>query len=394
VRILFLSQLLPLPLDAGPKIRSYYVLRHLKDAGHDVTLACFTRPTDRTEHVRELERLCDSVEAVPLVRSRARDLYNGLCSLASNTPFLVLRDQIQAMDDRLRRLSERSFDAVHVDQLWMAPYVHRCAGIALRVLDQHNAVFRVPERLAANRTNPLVRTLLRYETRKMERYERRTFDDFGHVVWVSDEDRQAFPALNGAASHQVIPIAVDTKSRTPIRRSCPFRVTFLGGIHWPPNAEGVRWFARHAWPHVLRAVPNAVLTVVGKGSVGTLGTNTTASNVVVTGYLSDTELSQVLVETAVFVVPLLTGAGMRVKILDAWSWGLPIVSTTVGAEGVRATHGENMLIADHADQFATEVIRVLQDGALATRLSTSGRDTVESLYDWRSVYQAWDRVYH
>jgi glycosyltransferase involved in cell wall biosynthesis len=213
-------------------------------------------------------------------------------------------------------------------------------------------------------------------------------------VWVSEEDRRAFPALNGATSHRVIPIAVDTRDRTPIERPSPFRVTFLGGIHWPPNAEGVRWFARNAWPRISRTIPGAVLTIVGKGSLGTLGTNGTSSNVALTGYLPDGELSRVLAETAVFIVPLLTGAGMRVKILDAWSWGLPIVSTTIGAEGVHAVNGDNMLIADGADAFATEVIRVLQDRSLATRLAAQGRDTVESFYDWRSVYQAWDTVYH
>ncbi len=98
-------------------------------------------------------------------------------------------------------------------------------------------------------------------------------------------------------------------------------------------------------------------------------------------------------ETAAFIVPLQAGGGMRVKILDAWSWGLPVISTTIGAEGLHATSGENLLIADSAAGFAEAVQRVLAERALADRLSRMGRATVETHYDWQSAYPAWDRVY-
>jgi glycosyltransferase involved in cell wall biosynthesis len=84
---------------------------------------------------------------------------------------------------------------------------------------------------------------------------------------------------------------------------------------------------------------------------------------------------------------------MRVKILDAWSWALPVVSTTIGAEGIRSLHGENILISDDPAEFTDSLVRVLRSSELASRLSAGGRATVESHYDWRAVYQAWDRVY-
>jgi glycosyltransferase involved in cell wall biosynthesis len=394
VRILALTQVLPLPLDAGPKIRAYYVLRHLAEAGHDVTLVSFVRPGDRDSDVRSLGRLCSAVETVPLSRSRAHDLRDGLRSLASATPFLVLRDQRKAMDERVRQVMARgSFDAVHADQLWMAPYAARCAGIGLKVLDQHNAVFKVPDRLAANQRNPAARALLRREASKLASFERSTFDAFDHVVWVSADDRNAFPP-DGAmarARHDIIPIAVDPGQRQPVERSRPFRVTFLGGGHWPPNAEGVRWFAEAIWPRVAPAAPEAVFTVIGKSAPARLGRSDLRSRIEAPGYVPD--LRRFLSETAVFVVPLRTGAGMRVKILDAWCWGLPVVTTTVGAEGLRANHGDNVLIGDSDEAFAEHVVRVLRTPSLARQLSASGRATVEAHYDWRTSYRAWDRVY-
>jgi glycosyltransferase involved in cell wall biosynthesis len=258
------------------------------------------------------------------------------------------------------------------------------------VLDQHNAVFRVPERLAVNRRNPVVKSMLRREARKLARFERDTVARFDRVVWVTEEDRDAFPPRgSGARPDLVIPIAVDPGATRPIQRTRPFRVTFLGGIHWPPNAEAVRWFAERVWPKVAAAVPESVFTVIGKGSPGRLGDG---PRITLTGYVP--ELSPYLAETAAFVVPLLTGAGMRVKILDAWCWALPVVSTSIGAEGLKGVHGENLLMADEPEAFAESVIRVLTDDREAARLAGGGRATVEASYDWRRVYGAWDQIYH
>jgi glycosyltransferase involved in cell wall biosynthesis len=100
-----------------------------------------------------------------------------------------------------------------------------------------------------------------------------------------------------------------------------------------------------------------------------------------------------LSETAAFIVPLQAGGGMRVKILDAWSGGLPVISTSIGAEGLMARDGENLLLADSPDAFARAVLRVLHEPALAARLAEGGRRTVDDNYDWRRVYPAWDEVY-
>jgi polysaccharide biosynthesis protein PslH len=395
VRILFLSQLLPLPLDAGPKIRAYYVLRHLVESGHDVSLVCFVRPTDRGSDAEALRRLCGTVETVPMPRSRLKNVHDGLRSLASSMPFLILRDQIPAMFERLNGLVEgRHFDAVHADQLWMATYAAACSTVPLKVLDQHNAVFRVPERLAEHQANPLLRAAMRREASKLERFEQGMLDRFDRVVWVNDDDRRAVRDRNGhpGACDEVIPIAVDPAAHPAIERVRPFRVTFLGGVHWPPNAEGVRWFLERVWPRVAQASPGAVFTVIGKGGEERFASAGRDGGIEIAGYVSDP--NRYLAETAVFVVPLLAGAGMRVKILDAWCRGLPVVSTSIGAEGISVADGVDIAIADGEDAFAGQVVRILRDDAFARRLAENGRAAVEALYDWRKVYRAWDEVYH
>jgi glycosyltransferase involved in cell wall biosynthesis len=394
MRILFVTQILPLPLDAGPKVRAYYVLRYLAEAGHDVHLVSFVRPGDTSEHIEVLRRLCGSMEAVPIVRSRLRDARDGVRSLVTRMPFLVLRDDLPAMRDTLRRLTgARSFDAIHADQLWMAPYgMQSDLPIGLSVLDQHNAVFQVPRRMAEHHRNPAVRALLHGESARLEAYEREACRRFDRVAWVTDEDRRAvLRDEDRGRRDSVIPIAVDPAARPRMIRSRPFRVTFLGGLHWPPNREGAAWFLERIWPRVAQALPAAVFTVLGRDGAKALPRAHQQRRVEVTGYVNDPR--PYLADTAVFVVPLKSGAGMRVKILDAWCWGVPVVSTTVGAEGLRAVHDDNLMLADTEEAFADAVIKLARDRRVAGRLADSGRATVERCYDWRKIYTAWDGVY-
>jgi glycosyltransferase involved in cell wall biosynthesis len=143
---------------------------------------------------------------------------------------------------------------------------------------------------------------------------------------------------------------------------------------------------------VRAAVPDAILTVIGKSPPGELRRDSRPSNgIEVTGYVDDP--TPYLAETAVFIVPLHAGGGMRVKILDAWIWGLPVVSTSVGAEGIDGLSGGDLLLVDSPDDFAAAVVKVMRRPELADRLSAAGRRKVEVRYNWRAEYKAWDDVY-
>jgi glycosyltransferase involved in cell wall biosynthesis len=425
MRILFLTQVLPYPLDAGPKARAYYVLQHLS-RGHQITLLSFARPADPPGAIEHLRTVCEAVHTVPIHRSRARDARHLVRSLTTDMPFLIARDEVSEMARVARALVEpahadhpqpatESFDAIHADQLWMAPYALQARSSAISgprprlVLDQHNAVFQIPQRLARYERNPMRRALLELEGHKLARYEARVSQQFDHVVWVTDVDRMTLSAhlakarrptsndqpcpASGGPSTSVIPICVDPERQRVIgRRPDAHRITFLGGLHWPPNAVGMIWFSRDIWPSVQRQVPGAMLTIIGKDPSRALSTASRSTmGVELTGYIPDP--TPYLAETAVFIVPLQAGGGMRVKILDAWCWGLPVVSTRVGAEGIRVRDGENVLLADTARAFAEAVVRVLREPGLSARLAAGGRRTAEAHYDWRKVYPAWDRVY-
>jgi glycosyltransferase involved in cell wall biosynthesis len=404
VKILFLTQVLPYPLDAGPKVRAYYTLRHLVDSGHDLTLVSFIRKSDPPEAIKHLQRYCNRIITVPLQRSRWLDFLALMRSLLTGEPLLIARDYNAPMYRQLRALVEQNhFDAIHADQLWMAPYALAArAGAELRgrrprlILDQHNAVFLIPRRLADQARNPITRLAYRRESACMAAYEARTCLQFDRVVTVTEQDRHYLLQLykNGHQPHfaGVIPICVDIPS-TPVPRppSPGSEILFIGGMHWPPNADGVEWFTRQILPVIRARIPDACLTAIGKQPPRSLQPDVQAGHVRLPGYVE--HLQPYWGRSGAFVVPLRAGGGMRVKILDAWASGVPVISTTVGAEGLPCSPGQNILLADTADEFAQAVIQVLTDQELAERLSQGGRATLQQYYDWRTTYTAWDEVY-
>jgi glycosyltransferase involved in cell wall biosynthesis len=403
MHILLLTQVLPYPLDAGPKTRAYYVLRALAEE-HEVTLISFTRSTDTQAAIDHLRTICGAVISVPIRRSKAADARFLAGSLSTPTPFVIARDHSPAMEQAISDATLRHgpFDAVHSDQLWMAPYArfaYACAPFGRKphlVLDQHNATWRIFDRLAQTERNPLTRALYGLESRKLARFELETCNSFDAVVWVTQDDVAEMQAISQEVkvhASAVIPICIDAKQEPPISRvEIPKRITFVGGLHYPPNAQGVLWFVRNVMPLILPRVPDAVLTVVGKQPPSELAqAGIPPENLDITGYVNDVQ--PWLTETAAFIVPLLAGGGMRVKILDGWRWGLPIVSTRVGAEGIVYDEQDNILIADDPTAFANAVVHLLQHPQDAQRLADAGRAWVEDHYHWHTVYRQWLSLY-
>ena len=240
MRILFLSQVLPYPLDAGPKMRSYYVIRHLAQK-HEVTLLTFIRESDNASDIDHMAGICHAVHTVPIKRSRAQDLRFSLQSVLTAQPFLILRDHSPAIMDTLQQVvTSTAFDVIHADQLWMAQYVLAAKKFSPQsklILDQHNAVYLIPQRLAGDEVQPLKRRFLAGESKRLAAYEQDICGRFDQVVWVSSEDRQAVTALSPSKVTpnrftSVIPICANLSS-DDLRPLNPnrFRITFMGGLH-------------------------------------------------------------------------------------------------------------------------------------------------------------------
>jgi len=393
-QVLFLTPILPYPLDSGAKARAYYVLRQLAQR-HDVTLISFVRPGDPPEAAPHLRRHCSQVVGVPLKRSPGRTAWADLRAWLTGRPAAVVRDASIEMRQRLRTLGG-PFDVIHADQTSMAQHALAARRLLATqgrqrprvVLDAHNALFRVLEQTAHDEPNPWRRAIIRHEARAMRRYELGLVQAVDAMVCVSEADRQYL----GAAKAAVIPICIDLADRPLVEPATEQDlILHLGAMFGAPNARGVLWFAREVLPLVRAKVPGAPLAVIGRRPPDDVRALSAKAGIEVLGFVVDP--TPHLARTAAFVVPMDSGAGMRVRIVDAWAWGVPVVSTTFGAEGIMVRDGHDILIADDAHAFADAVVRLLTDSRLRQSLRDAGRRAAAERYDWRAVYPQWDEVY-
>jgi len=383
LQILFLSNVLPYPLDAGPKVRAYYVLRALAQR-HDVSLISFTRPSDTPAALAHLRKMCGKVIALPISRAKWREPVYFAQSAAKHIPYLIARDMRPEMFEAVRaECAANPPDVIHADQLSMAAYALDGAA-KCRTLDEHNAVWRIVEHMRDAAANPITKMMYAREAGLMRGYEREMCGKFKHVFTVSEADRAALGLLPGASS--VVPICIDPDEYLVVEPSpAASDVLFVGTVFYPPNVDAVMWFAKNSWPVIRQAHPAARFVIVGaRPAPQILALAAQDSRIIVKGYVPD--LAEVLRGCAAFIAPIRAGAGMRVKILDAWARGVPVVSTTLGAEGIETTDGEDILLADAPAAFADAVMRLLARPDVRHQLARNARAKVETRYNWRVRY--------
>jgi glycosyltransferase involved in cell wall biosynthesis len=389
---MLLTQVLPYPPDSGPKIKTLNVIKYLAQH-HEIHLVSFVRG-DQSADVQRLRAYCQTINTVPMIRSTLRDGWAMIRSLFSDQPWVMVRDDVKEMHQLINRLcAENTFDIIHADQMNMGQYAY-CLSGHKSILDTHNALWLLYKRLWQNMKPGIRKWFLGRDWRLLKRYEAHQCQEFDYVLAVSQEDRTA---LEEAAGHPleitVIPIAVDTDEIKPVTRgSDADHILYLGTMYWPPNIDGVNWFTQEVMPLLRAQRPALVFDVVGSHPPKELlELNRPGTGLNVTGYVKD--VTPYLQKAGLMICPLRAGGGMRVKILEALAQGLPVVSTTIGCEGIAVTPGQDVLIADTPQDFAGAVLRILEERSLADELAKNGRKLIEDKYDYRKACIPLDQMY-
>ena len=270
---------------------------------------------------------------------------------------------------------------MHADSLDLATYLPACSGLPV-VCVHHDVESALLRRRAEVEPQRWRSAYLRYQSRLMLEVERRWCERIALNVAVSDQDRTLLKRLAPASRIAVVPNGVDVEEFGP--DSTPGTgVAYVGGTNPFPNLDALNFFCDQILPHLRTASADVQARWIGRASPEQQRSYRDRFGVELTGYAED--VRPLMHEAACHIVPLRVGGGSRLKILNSWAMGKPVVSTSIGCEGLAAVDGENILIRDDPKAFADAVRAVIDDEELRRRLGSAGRATVERVYDWNVI---------
>lgn len=382
MRVLHFAPRVCWPLDTGAKLRNYHLARVLSEQAK-VTLLAFT---DAEQSLEQLEEFYEQVIAVP--RDPGYTLSKIIRGTLGYTPLPVLNYTTDAMKHALEKvLRERNFDIVQVEGIHLMSYLPIIAAPhprPLMICDWHNIESELMGRYRGREPNILKRAYAGKTARLMGEFERRAMREFDAHVAVGQRDAQHLRSLNPDARVFVIENGVDTDHYEEAARDGqlrkPNRIVFVGSMDYHANIDGAVSFARDVWPGVRDRHPELIFTIVGRDPAPEVRELRSTPGIKVTGTVDD--VRPFYREALAAVVPLKVGGGSRLKILEAMAAGVPVVSTTLGAEGLDVHDGEDILIADTNEQLAEKIGSVIESEELRQRISAAGHMLVADRYDW------------
>lgn len=391
MKILWVNSDFLYPATRGGQIRTLETLKQL-NRRHQIHYAALHRPgaggtLDRTSEY--CTRAYPIRHHVPAPFSPR--FFGQLCeSRFSGTPVAILRYRSTALQREVEDLQRREkFDAVVCDFLTSAANVPD-PGAA--ILFQHNVESIIWKRHAEHGRTPLHRVYFERQYERMLRYEQRACQAAKRVIAVSEDDARTMRALYGVRTVAAVPTGVDIEYFSP---PAPLDkrtdLVFVGSMDWRPNIDGVRWFAGEVLPLIRKRRPACSLAIVGRSPApAILQLAASDPHIRVTGTVSD--IRPYLWQSAVSIVPLRIGGGTRLKIYEAMAARAPVVSTTIGAEGLDVRDGENIALADSPESFAQRCLALLDDGQARRRQSDAAWEMVRACYSWEKAARKFEEL--
>jgi sugar transferase (PEP-CTERM/EpsH1 system associated) len=395
MKILYISPFLPYPPDDGDKIRMFNLIKRISRQ-HEISIIALIKSPQETRSVPELKKYCAHVETVVeqnLSRPmKLKALFQGLISKEPLESRLILSGQIL---NKIRELTTQDcYDIVQIEHTFMAPSIKAVAGSchAKTIIVIHNIGFIQYSRLVKTEKRFLSRIRTYANYKMLRKWEIQLLEKFDKCMTVSGLNKAIIQSINPNLDIAVIENGVDIEHYRPLpRNSHSQNLLFVGLMSYDANHDAVLYFYRKVFPLIESRMPGCRFFIVGKGPRREIRNLARANNVVVTGYVND--VSPYYQESDIFVVPLRSGGGTRLKILEAMALGRPVISTSVGCEGLDVVDGQHLLIANDPKLFAEKTVQLIKDKVLWERLVQNARALVENRYSWATIAEQLLNVY-
>ncbi|MCF8232284.1 MAG: glycosyltransferase family 4 protein [Bacteroidales bacterium] len=383
MKVLFICNKSPYPRYEGGPIAMNRLIEGMLDKGHEVKVLAINSQKYQV-NIHEVPKAYREKTGLEL---HFLDLsikpFAAFKNLFTKRSYHVERFISKDFEERIVRiLEENEFDIIQFETLYMAPYIETIRSLtnAPIILRAHNIEHQIWERVRKTTANPLKKFYLGHITRTLKRYEINSLSKFDGIAAITTRDAEQIKEFDEQARVTDIPFGIYPGAfKVASLEESEFPSLFhIGSMNWMPNEEGIKWFVDEVWPMVHRQVPEVTLYLAGRHMPPWLK-NLHKDKIEVVGEVDSAE--SFMASKGVMIVPLLSGSGIRIKIIEGMAAGKPVVSTGIGAEGIECNSGKDILLADSPEGFADSVVALLQDKQKAIEIGQNARRLIEEKYD-------------
>lgn len=380
------------PTTKGGQIRTLEMLRHLHQ-WHEIHYVALENPAE-PEGVARSSEYCSKPYPIPHRLPRRGSpafVVQAAANLVNPLPLAVSRYQSGAMKQRIAELLRNEhFDRLVCDFLFAAPNI---PSLEKALLFQHNVETTIWDRHVETAPDAFRRAFFRVQRNRMARYEGKACRQAAHVVAVSGKDANRFRTQFGVSRVSEVPTGVDVGAFTPPAEPAEriADLVFVGSMDWLPNIDGCTYFINEILPLIRRSRPDCTVAIVGRSpGKNILEFAERDPKILVSGTVPD--IRPYFWGSSLSIVPLRIGGGTRLKIYEAMAARIPIVSTTVGAEGLPVVQGKNIFLADTPEDFACRTLQLLDNRDLGNRMAADAWDMVSSQYSWEHASRVFEEI--
>jgi glycosyltransferase involved in cell wall biosynthesis len=386
MRILQLCHRVPWPLTDGGNIAMLNLAESLSSQGAQIKIFAL----NTVKHHVDLSSLPNnifekySIEAVSI--DTTVKIKGAFSNFFSKDSYNIVRFYDIAFEEKLwQLLMSNTYDIVLLESIFMTPYINciRSNSKAKIVMRAHNVEHIIWQRLEASEKNVFKKTYLKFLTNRLKQYEVDVLNKADSILPITPDDEKLMRKLGSFVPMHVTPVGVNLDDYpNQIDNVRELSLFHLGSMDWMPNLEGISWFLNDCWPKISWKFPSLKLYLAGRGFPPALMKNA-PSDVICEGEIADAK--QYMLGKQIMIVPLKSGSGMRVKIIQGMALGKTIISTSIGAEGINYTNGKDILIADSPSEFLLQIEKCMANPAQAYEIGNNARTLVAKEYSNEAI---------
>lgn len=392
LRILQITNRIPYPLNDGGNIATYNVTYFLNASGHHVTMASL----NTKKHYQDPSVLKDITAEIFDVSIDTTITSLGLLKgVFEKLPYNIKRFKSSAFDQLLMEiLLKNTFDIIQIEGSYMALYIPtlRKFSKAKIILRSHNIEHEIWRRMSLNESNPLKKIYFSMLAQKIKRFEDTSLHEFDAIVAITARDADYYGKQNFKGLLTYINAGANLNLFVPNHsKLVPGSICFLAGLDWLPNKQGLDWFLSEIWEKVVIKYPHVTLHIAGKAMPEFYYTLQSAQ-IEIHGMVPDAV--EYLQKYEIFVVPLLSGGGMRLKVVEGMALAKCIVSTSIGAEGVEYSSNDDIVIANTPDEWIERLSHLIENPSEIKRIGDNAHHLAQKKYNWKNLVDSFISVYH